>query len=74
MDRILLDTPSKLKPGDLVRGDPSFWTGTPVFGVIIMPSTRTNIWADTAHYWWVILLSGGDLIEDTEGVWDKLNE
>ena len=72
MDRVLLDTQTKLKPGDLVSGDPAFWSGFKTLGVVIRLSSRTNIWADTVHSWWLILTCDGEFVEDTEEVWKKI--
>ena len=72
MDRVLLDTQAKLRPGDLVRGDPSLWSGAALFGIVINLSSRTNVWADTVHRWWFILLCSGELVEDTEEAWNKI--
>ena len=60
-----------MKPGDLVKGKPynprfSGATITPMIGVIIKESKRTNYWGDTLHRWWWILVENGQMIEEVE--------
>lgn len=60
-----------MKPGDLVKGKPynTRFSGaviTPMTGIIIRESSRTNHWGDTIHKWWWILTENGQMIEEVE--------
>ena len=61
-----------MKPGDLVKGKQPYNTRfsgaviTPMTGIIIKESNRTNYWGDTIHKWWWILTENGQMIEEVE--------
>lgn len=63
-----------MKAGDFVRGDELHWTGDIPYGIVVGPSPRTNTWGDIEHRWWLILLLGGFICEDTETVWEVVDE
>ena len=63
-----------MKPGDLVRGKNGFWKGTPLVGIIIKESDRSNTWGDDRHQWWTVLCEGGVLVDEVESLMEVIHE
>jgi len=63
-----------VKPGDLVRGKNGFWKGTPLVGIIIKESDRSNTWGDDRHQWWTVLCEGGVLVDEVESLMEVIHE
>ena len=65
---------SSVKPGDLVRGKRDFWKGTPLVGIIIKESDRSNTWGDDRHQWWTVLCEGGVVVDEIESLMEVIYE
>ena len=63
-----------VRPGDLVRGKQGFFKGTPLVGIIIKESDRSNTWGDERHQWWTILCEGGVLVDEVEELLEVIHE
>ena len=63
-----------MRPGDLVRGKQGFWKGTPLVGIIIKASDRSNTWGDERHQWWTVLCEGGVLVDEIESLMEVIDE
>jgi hypothetical protein len=62
-----------MKPGDLIRGKQGFWKGTPLIGIIIKESDRSNTWGDKKYQWWTVLCEGGEVIDEMESLMDLVS-
>ena len=65
---------SSVKPGDLVRGKQGSFKGTPLVGIIIKESDRSNTWGDERHQWWTVLCEGGVLVDEIESLMEVIYE
>ena len=65
---------SSVRPGDLVRGKQGFFKGTPLVGIIIKESDRSNTWGDERHQWWTVLCEGGVLVDEVEELLEVIHE
>jgi hypothetical protein len=63
-----------VKPGDLVRGKQGSFKGTPLVGIIIKESDRSNTWGDERHQWWTVLCEGGVLVDEIESLMEVIYE
>ena len=63
-----------MRPGDLVRGKQGFFKGTPLVGIIIKESDRSNTWGDERHQWWTVLCEGGVLVDEIESLMEVIHE
>jgi len=63
-----------VRPGDLVRGKQGFFKGTPLVGIIIKESDRSNTWGDERHQWWTVLCEGGVLVDEIESLMEVIYE
>jgi len=63
-----------VRPGDLVRGKQGFFKGTPLVGIIIKESDRSNTWGDERHQWWTVLCEGGALVDEIESLMEVIHE
>jgi len=63
-----------VRPGDLVRGKQGFFKGTPLVGIIIKESDRSNTWGDERHQWWTVLCEGGVLVDEVEELLEVIHE
>ena len=63
-----------MRPGDLVRGKQGFFKGTPLVGIIIKESDRSNTWGDERHQWWTVLCEGGVLVDEVEELLEVIHE
>jgi len=63
-----------VKPGDLIRGKQGFWKGTPLVGIIIRESDRSNTWGDEKHQWWTVLCEGGVVVDEVETMMEVIDE
>jgi len=63
-----------VKPGDLIRGKQGFWKGTPLVGIIIKESDRSNTWGDDRHQWWTVLCEGGVVVDEIESLMEVVDE
>jgi len=63
-----------VKPGDLIRGKQGFWKGTPLVGIIIKESDRSNTWGDEKHQWWTVLCEGGVVVDEVETMMEVIDE
>lgn len=63
-----------MKPGDLVRGKQGSFKGTPLVGIIIKESDRSNTWGDERHQWWTVLCEGGVLVDEVETMMEVIYE
>lgn len=63
-----------MKPGDLIRGKQGFWKGTPLVGIIIKESDRSNTWGDDRHQWWTVLCEGGVVVDEIESLMEVVDE
>ena len=63
-----------MKPGDLIRGKQGFWKGTPLVGIIIRESDRSNTWGDDRHQWWTVLCEGGVVVDEMESLMEVIDE
>ena len=63
-----------VRPGDLVRGKQGFFKGTPLVGIIIKESDRSNTWGDERHQWWTVLCEGGALVDEVEELLEVIHE
>ena len=63
-----------MKPGDLVRGKQGSFKGTPLVGIIIKESDRSNTWGDERHQWWTVLCEGGVLVDEIESLMEVIYE
>jgi hypothetical protein len=63
-----------VKPGDLVRGKQGSFKGTPLVGIIIKESDRSNTWGDERHQWWTVLCEGGVLVDEVETMMEVIYE
>ena len=63
-----------MKPGDLIRGKQGFWKGTPLVGIIIKESDRSNTWGDDRHQWWTVLCEGGGVVDEIESLMEVVDE
>ena len=63
-----------MKPGDLVRGKQGFAKGTPLMGIIIKESDRSNTWGDERHQWWSVLCEEGVLVDEVETLLEVISE
>ena len=63
-----------MKPGDLVRGKQGSFKGTPLVGIIIKESDRSNTWGDERHQWWTVLCEGGVLVDEVESLMEVIHE
>lgn len=63
-----------MKPGDLIRGKQGFWKGTPLVGIIIKESDRSNTWGDDRHQWWTVLCEGGVVVDEIESLMEVIDE
>ena len=63
-----------MKPGDLIRGKQGFWKGTPLVGIIIKESDRSNTWGDEKHQWWTVLCEGGVVVDEVETMMEVIDE
>ena len=63
-----------MKPGDLIRGKQGFWKGTPLVGIIIKESDRSNTWGDDRHQWWTVLCEGGVVVDEVETMMEVIDE
>lgn len=63
-----------MKPGDLIRGKQGFWKGTPLVGIIIRESDRSNTWGDEKHQWWTVLCEGGVVVDEVETMMEVIDE
>ena len=59
-----------MKPGDLVVGRQEGRSGTPLTGILLYESPRTNWWGDQQHRWWFVLCHDGLIVEETENYMD----
>jgi hypothetical protein len=55
-----------MKPGDLVRGSAQLRLVSPVLGIIVGESPRTNTWGDQVIRWWWVLTVDGRLEQEVE--------
>lgn len=58
-----------MKPGDFVRGFlplQGLSTLTPICGLVIKPSSRSNSWGEIDYAWWWVLTEDGALVEELE--------
>jgi hypothetical protein len=65
---------SSVRPGDLVRGKQGSFKGTPLVGIIIKESDRSNTWGDERHQWWTVLCEGGVLVDEVESLMEVIHE
>jgi len=65
---------SSVRPGDLVRGKQGSFKGTPLVGIIIKESDRSNTWGDERHQWWTVLCEGGVLVDEIESLMEVIYE
>jgi hypothetical protein len=63
-----------VRPGDLVRGKQGSFKGTPLVGIIIKESDRSNTWGDDRHQWWTVLCEGGVLVDEVESLMEVIHE
>jgi len=63
-----------VRPGDLVRGKQGSFKGTPLVGIIIKESDRSNTWGDERHQWWTVLCEGGALVDEVEELLEVIHE
>ena len=63
-----------MRPGDLVRGKQGSFKGTPLVGIIIKESDRSNTWGDERHQWWTVLCEGGVLVDEVESLMEVIHE
>ena len=63
-----------MKPGDLVRGKQGSFKGTPLVGIIVKESDRSNTWGDERHQWWTVLCEGGVLVDEIESLMEVIYE
>ena len=63
-----------MKPGDLVRGKQGSFKGTPLVGIIIKESDRSNTWGDERHQWWTVLCEGGVVVDEVETMMEVIHE
>lgn len=63
-----------MRPGDLVRGKQGSFKGTPLVGIIIKESDRSNTWGDDRHQWWTVLCEGGVLVDEVESLMEVIHE
>jgi len=63
-----------VRPGDLVRGKQGSFKGTPLVGIIIKESDRSNTWGDERHQWWTVLCEGGALVDEIESLMEVIHE
>jgi len=63
-----------VRPGDLVRGKQGSFKGTPLVGIIIKESDRSNTWGDERHQWWTVLCEGGALVDEVESLMEVIHE
>ena len=63
-----------MRPGDLVRGKQGSFKGTPLVGIIIKESDRSNTWGDERHQWWTVLCEGGALVDEVEELLEVIHE
>jgi len=63
-----------MKPGDLIRGKQGFWKGTPLIGIIIKESDRSNTWGDEKYKWWTVLCEGGEVIDEMESLMEVVDD
>ena len=63
-----------MRPGDLVRGKQGSFKGTPLVGIIIKESDRSNTWGDERHQWWTVLCEGGALVDEIESLMEVIHE
>jgi hypothetical protein len=65
---------SSVRPGDLVQGKQGSFKGTPLVGIIIKESDRSNTWGDERHQWWTVLCEGGVLVDEIESLMEVIHE
>ena len=63
-----------MRPGDLVRGKQGSFKGTPLVGIIIKESDRSNTWGDERHQWWTVLCEGGAVVDEVEELLEVIHE
>jgi len=63
-----------VRPGDLVRGKQGSFKGTPLVGIIIKESDRSNTWGDERHQWWTVLCEGGAVVDEVEELLEVIHE
>lgn len=58
-----------MKPGDFVRSKlhlEGLNSTTPLCGLIVKPSYRSNTWGEIDYVWWWVLTEDGALVEELE--------